>query len=156
MSDLVRVTGWAEALLRLHLPDAGWSFGFDRAVTRAGQCDHAARRITVSRHLAARYEDDEVHQILLHEVAHALAGPRAGHGPTWRRVARELGYTGSRLHHGAAATDRARWHGTCPAGHEHVRFRRPNRPLACGVCSRRFSRANVIEWRERALPPPTG
>ena len=51
----------------------------------------------MSRHFAERYDDDEIHQVLLHEVAHALAGPKAGHGPQWKAVARDLGYVGKRL-----------------------------------------------------------
>ena len=47
---------WANALIALHL-DAGWTFGFDNAKTRAGLCNYTTKRISVSRHLAARYED---------------------------------------------------------------------------------------------------
>jgi hypothetical protein len=96
VADLERVTKWADALIRLHLDPAVWSFGFDHARTRAGLCNFTDKRISVSRHLAAKYEDDEVHQILLHEVAHAIAGPRAGHGPQWKSIAFELGYDGKR------------------------------------------------------------
>lgn len=148
MAELDRVRRWADALIALHL-DPSWSFGFDAAKTRAGLCNYTDRRITVSRHLAARFEDDEIHQVLLHEVAHALAGSRAGHGPRWKKVAADLGYEGKRLHDGAIAGDLAPWVGTCPAGHEHYRYRRPARPLACGKCSRRFDAANLISWVER-------
>jgi predicted SprT family Zn-dependent metalloprotease len=149
MAELARVRVWAEALIRLHLDGEGWTFGFDHARTRAGLCNFTDRRITVSRHLAARFEDDEIHQVLLHEVAHALAGPRAGHGPEWRRVARELGYDGTRTHDGSASNELAPWVGTCPAGHAHYRFRKPAKPLSCGVCGRGFSRANLIVWTKR-------
>ena len=88
MSDLVRVRLWADALIKLHLDPTVWSFGFDNAKRRAGLCNFTTKRITVSRYLASRFDDDEIHQILLHEVAHALAGPRAGHGPSWKRIAR--------------------------------------------------------------------
>lgn len=140
---------WAEALIALHL-DASWTFAFDTAKTRAGLCDHARRRISVSRYLAARFDDDAIHQVLLHEVAHAVAGPRAGHGRRWLLTARELGYTGGRTHDGPVAIEHARWIGTCPGGHEHVRFRRPSRPVSCGRCSRRYDPANAIVWRDRA------
>ena len=149
MADLDRVRVWAEALIRVHLDPAEWSFEFDHARTRAGLCDFRRRRISVSRHLASRYEDDEVHQILLHEVAHALAGMRAGHGPKWKAIADELGYDGKRTHDGGVAHDLAPWLGTCPAGHDHYRFRRPSRPQSCGVCSRGFSRAHLITWVKR-------
>ncbi|WP_298229729.1 SprT-like domain-containing protein [Gryllotalpicola sp.] len=151
MADLARVTTWANALIALHLDARTWSFGFDNAKRRAGLTDYTRHRITVSRYLAARWEDDDIHQVLLHEVAHALAGPRAGHGPTWRRIAAELGFDGGRLHDGETADELAPWIGTCPNGHTVYRFRRPTRPLSCGTCHRGFSRAFLIEWQRREV-----
>lgn len=141
---------WATALIRLHLDDS-WSFGFDNAKTRAGLCNYTDRRISVSKYLAARYEDDEIHQVLLHEVAHALAGTRAGHGPKWKAIAAGLGYEGKRLHDGETAHEFAPWVGTCPAGHLHYRYRRPTRAAACGECTRRFDPSHSIDWRERTV-----
>ncbi len=151
MADLNRVTTWADALIRLHLDPAIWSFGFDHARTRAGLCNFTDKRISVSRHLAAKYDDDEVHQILLHEVAHAIAGPRAGHGPTWKKIAYDLGYDGKRTHDGSAANELAPWLGACPRGHEHYRFREPKKVLSCGECGRGFNRANLITWERREI-----
>jgi len=148
MADLGRVRLWANALIDMHL-DSSWSFTFDNAKTRAGLCNYSARRISVSRHLASRFDDDAIHQVLLHEVAHAKAGKSAGHGPRWKALARELGYAGERLHDGPIATELAPWIGSCPAGHLHYRYRRPARPLTCGKCSRRFDPAHSIAWRER-------
>lgn len=150
MADLDRVRRWADALIRMHLDPEVWSFGFDRARTRAGQCDYGRHRITVSRHLAERFDDDDIHQVLLHEVAHALAGSKAGHGAAWKRAARDLGYVGSRLHDGPIAEELAPWIGTCPNGHVHYRYRRPQRPLSCARCSRRFDPRFRIEWERRA------
>src|ERR1700712_2259236 len=142
---------WAEALIALHLDPAVWSFGFDNAKTRAGLCTYSTKRISVSRYLASRYEDDEIHQILLHEVAHAMAGSRAAHGPKLRAVARELGYEGGRLHHGESAHEMAPWVGLCPNGHQHYRYRRPTRDTACGVCSRGFDARYLIQWQQRPV-----
>jgi predicted SprT family Zn-dependent metalloprotease len=150
VADLERVRTWANALIALHL-EPGWSFGFDNAKTRAGLCNYTAKRITVSKYLAARYDDDEIHQVLLHEVAHAMAGTKAGHGPQWRAVGKDIGYIGKRLHDGAIADELAPWVGHCPAGHVHYRYKRPARVLACGRCARRFDAANVITWKERAV-----
>ena len=148
MAELTRVRGWATALIDLHL-DSSWSFAFDHAKTRAGLCNYSIKRISVSKYLAAKFDDDEIHQVLLHEVAHALAGARAGHGAAWRSVATSIGYEGKRLHGGAVAEELARWVGTCPAGHVHYRYRRPSRPLTCGKCSRRFDSRNAISWISR-------
>ncbi|HEY9498683.1 MAG TPA: SprT family zinc-dependent metalloprotease [Terrimesophilobacter sp.] len=151
MADLMRVRKWADALIALHLDPAEWSFGFDSAKTRAGLCNYRAKRITVSKYLATRFDDDEIHQVLLHEVAHALAGTRAGHGPKWKATARELGYVGARTHVGTVADELAPWVGTCPAGHELFRYRQPTKPMSCGRCARRFDEANLISWRYRVV-----
>lgn len=151
MAELDRVRRWADALIRLHLDPAVWSFGFDSAKTRAGLCDFRRKRITVSRHLAARFADDDIHQVLLHEVAHAIAGPRAGHGPRWKAVGLDLGYIGKRTHSGPVAEELAPWIGRCPSGHEHFRYRRPTRELSCARCSRRYDPAARIIWARRAI-----
>jgi len=134
--------------MALHLDDS-WSFAFDNAKTRAGLCNYTDKRISVSRYLANRYEDDDIHQVLLHEVAHAIAGSRAGHGPKWKVIAKDLGYVGKRLHDGPIADELAPWVGTCSAGHLHYRYRTPTRPLSCGKCSRRFDAENLINWVKR-------
>jgi predicted SprT family Zn-dependent metalloprotease len=149
VAELVKVRRWAEALIAMHLDTDAWTFGFDNAKTRGGQCNHSTKRITVSRYLAARFDDDEIHQVLLHEVAHALAGPAAGHGQRWRAIARDLGYVGERTLDKPVAQDLAPWVGRCPRGHVHYRYRRPTRTMSCAKCSRRFSHEFLIQWERR-------
>ena len=148
MADLPRVRTWADALIRMHL-DPSWTFAFDNAKTRAGLCNFTAKRISVSRYIAQRSEDDDIHQVLLHEVAHAIAGPKEGHGATWKRIAAELGYDGGRTHDGPVPNELAPWVGHCPNGHISYRYRKPTRPTSCGVCSRRFDPALRIAWARR-------
>lgn len=154
MADLDRVRIWANALIGLHLDDS-WSFAFDNAKLRAGLCDYTRKRITVSRYLAARFNDDEIHQVLLHEVAHALAGHGAGHGPSWKRIARELGYVGGTTHYGETATELAPWVGECPAGHVTYRHRRPSRAMSCAKCSRSFNPRYAFRWVKREITAAT-
>ncbi|WP_029150146.1 SprT-like domain-containing protein [Microbacterium indicum] len=150
MSDLNRVRVWADALIRMHL-DPSWTFAFDNAKRRAGLCDYTRRRISVSRYLAARFDDDEIHQTLLHEVAHALAGPGAGHSAAWLRIARDLGYEGGTTHRGETAVELAPWIGTCPNGHVVYRHRRPTRASSCTRCSRRYDPAYELSWARREI-----
>jgi len=152
MSELHRVRQWAEALIAAHL-DPSWTFGFDNAKRRAGLCDYTHQRISVSRYLAARYDDDTNHQTLLHEVAHALAGARAGHGPRWKAIARDLGYVGGTTHHGETATDLAPWIGVCPAGHTAYRHRKATRPTSCAKCARTFDERYLFTWTRREITP---
>lgn len=154
MSELHRVRDWAEALIRLHL-DESWTFGFDNAKRRAGLCDYSRKRISLSRYLAARYDDDTNHQTLLHEVAHALAGPRAGHGPRWKAIARELGYVGGTTHKGETASGFAPWVGACPAGHVSYRHRRPSRPTSCAKCAPRYDERHLLTWTRRTISAAT-
>lgn len=152
MSELHRVRHWAEALIAAHL-DSSWTFAFDSAKRRAGLCDYSRKRISVSRYLAARYDDDTNHQTLLHEVAHALAGAGAGHGPRWKAVARELGYVGGTTHHGETATELARWIGVCPSGHVAYRHRKATRPTSCAKCARVFDERYLFTWTRREITP---
>lgn len=75
----------------------GWSFGWDRAVRRMGACHPALRRITISRYYAAHNlpgNPDEVREVLLHELAHALAWKHfcaGGHGAVWKHYCALLG-----------------------------------------------------------------
>lgn len=154
MAELERVRIWGEALIRLHL-DPTWSFGFDNAKRRAGLCDYTRKRITVSRYLSARYDDDTNHQTLLHEVAHALAGADAAHGARWKAVARDLGYVGGVTHAGETATDLAPWVGVCPSGHTAYRHRRPARATSCVKCAPRFDQRYLFTWTRREITPAT-
>lgn len=154
MTDLHVVRREAEALLAAHL-DASWSFAFDNAKRRAGACDYTRKRITVSRYLAARFDDEENRQVLLHEVAHALAGAKAAHGAAWKRTARALGYTGGVTHHGETATELAPWVGVCPAGHTAYRHRRATRATSCAKCSPVFDERHLFAWRRREITAAT-
>lgn len=79
------------------LMEKGWIFEFDRAQQRLGQTNYGLKRITVSRYMASHANEDEVAQIALHEIAHALVGSRVkGHGIEWKTMAANIGYRGKR------------------------------------------------------------
>jgi len=74
---------------------AGWTFGLDRAKARAGLCNYAAKKITISRHFLKKAAPTDIADVVLHELAHALT-PGHGHNEVWRNVAICLGSTGHR------------------------------------------------------------
>lgn len=154
MTDLQNVRREAEALMAAHL-DGSWTFAFDNAKRRAGACDYTRQRITLSRYLSARYDAETNRQTMLHEIAHALAGARAGHGAAWKRTAREIGYTGGVTHRGETATELAPWVGVCPAGHVAYRHRRATRATSCAKCSPRFDERFLLAWTRREITPAT-
>lgn len=91
-----------------------WTVKFDHARARAGQCQHRAKVLSFSRHLIARGSPADMRNTLLHEIAHALAGPRHGHDQTWRTIALQIGCDGQRCHSMELAP--AKWIYRCSAG----------------------------------------
>ena len=72
---------------------ADWSFGFNGAARKLGVCRYRQQQILLSRKHVVDGTPDQIADTILHEIAHALAGPKAGHGPTWKAIARRLGAT---------------------------------------------------------------
>lgn len=77
----------------------GWSLCYDRAKRRLGQCRYRTKQISLSSHMVKGDSDANIRDTLLHEIAHALVGHRAGHGLVWRAKAIEIGCTGERCGH---------------------------------------------------------
>ncbi|CAB4632732.1 unannotated protein [freshwater metagenome] len=145
--DYVRLM--AEAKMAEHLDLNEWSFGFDSAKRRAGLCNYTDKEISVSRHMVDIHNMDETLQVVLHEIAHALAGKNAGHTKKWLKVAKSIGYRNEEFTGNEIAVETATWIGACPNGHRHYRYRRPTRMLSCSICSPGFSARNLIRWRHR-------
>lgn len=133
-----------------------WTVVFDRAKRRAGVCRSAQRQIGLSGPLTALHDEAEVRDTVLHEVAHALVGPRHGHDAVWRATALRIGCSGRRCSDPDAPSIEGDWVGTCPAGHRITRHRRPTRPGSCTRCSRMFSRDHLISWTHRGARVPMG
>src|SRR3954471_14990035 len=71
----------------------GWTFGLSKAKRRLGVCKYRQKRIEVAEYYARHSPEESVLDTLRHEIAHALAGPSAKHGPKWKAVAVRLGAT---------------------------------------------------------------
>ena len=136
----------ALALMKQHLDVSRWAFGWDNAKRRAGLCNYTECKISISKYLVMAHSVDESLQVVLHEIAHALSGKKEGHGKKWLDTAKSIGYRAERFTGTEIAREVAPWRGQCPVGHEHYRYRKPTRPLSCGVCSRSFSAASLITW----------
>lgn len=74
----------------------GWTFDWDRAKNRLGQCNFSKKTITLSKFFVDSARREEVEQTMFHEIAHALLPTNIGHSELWRIQARILGYTGAR------------------------------------------------------------
>jgi len=77
----------ARRLMKQLLPDPKWTFRFDRAKQRFGQCDYVNHVISLSHRLTLINDEAQVEDTIRHEIAHALAGPKAGHKQAWKEMA---------------------------------------------------------------------
>ena len=89
---LHEVARQARALMDEHGLEA-WAFRFSAAESRLGECREREKVIRLSRRHAVNGDPREVRDTILHEIAHALAGAAARHGPAWKAVAKRLGAT---------------------------------------------------------------
>ena len=72
---------------------ADWTLAFVEAKRRLGDCHFGDRVIRISRAHALEGSEEQIRDTVLHEIAHAIAGPEAGHGPLWKATARRIGAT---------------------------------------------------------------
>ena len=70
-----------------------WSFEFSSARRRLGECREREKLIRVAIHHAVAGDPRGIRDTILHEIAHALAGAKSGHGPAWKAIARRIGAT---------------------------------------------------------------
>lgn len=139
-SHLLEIERLAIDLMRQHLPaDQHWTFRWGKGKNRVGVCNYLKREIRLSRFIAAMNPVETARNTILHEIAHALAGSRAGHGPEWKAWCRQLGARPERLADPErVATPERAWVITCsncgPVGRRHRRF--DPRKYSCGRCKK--------------------
>lgn len=132
----------------------GWTIRFSKAYRRIGSCSHQTQTIRISERFAAVLSWEEIHETILHEVAHAIAGPYAGHGPVWRQVARELGIKNPRSRAHVSAAPEFPWVGTCPSGHTTSMVRTPQRIWSCSHCHHSFHEDFLFDWKKNGQKVP--
>lgn len=149
--ELQRARELAEGLMATHRL-RGWRLVFDNAKSRAGVCRSDSKQIGLSRPLVKIYDEAQVRDIVLHEIAHALVGARHGHDRVWRATALRIGCSGTRCMPEDAPKLEGAWTGVCPSGHRTTAHRRPVRVRSCPACSPSFDAAAVYDWTHRGLP----
>jgi len=149
--DLHEAYDEARRLLHEHGLD-DWRVQFDTAKKRAGVCRFHDRVIGLSAPMTRLHSEDVVRRTVLHEVAHALAGPGTGHGPRWQAQARRLGIPPDRCLPEDAPRVPGAWVGVCSRGHVVERHRRPERVVGCSECSSTFALEHLLTWTYHGRP----
>jgi len=90
----------ARSLVLKHL-ESPWSFKWNNRKSALGVCFYGAKmEIQLSKILVPHLSIDEVEDTILHEIAHAIAGYEAAHGPVWKAACIKIGADPSRVYSG--------------------------------------------------------
>lgn len=147
---LAETAAQAERLLSEHGLSA-WSFQFDDASRRAGCCDYETKVISLASQFALTAVPAEVRDTILHEIAHALVGPRHNHDSVWKKTARSIGCTADRCHSVVFAP--SKYIVSCPRCGWHERANRKERRLVCKTCRGHLRYQTYTESAWRAVQP---
>jgi predicted SprT family Zn-dependent metalloprotease len=126
----------------------GWTFAFANTKRRLGACKFRARRIEIAKYYALNNSDESVMDTLYHEIAHAIAGANAQHGPKWKAVAARLGAK-------PTACDRSQkikqepgsWQAKCPTCRQLVHLYRRPMSLTGYRCSCKAKSPLMFEYK---------
>jgi predicted SprT family Zn-dependent metalloprotease len=136
--ELAEAAAVAQQLMDIH-GLRGWRFKFDNAKRRFGCCNYRTQTISLSRYVTELNSRDDVIDTVLHDVAHALAGRSAGHGPAWKVRAETIGCRAERCSDtNTLLTPPKRFVGTCPSCGRVFRRHRRTRS-ACPVCCKTYN-----------------
>jgi predicted SprT family Zn-dependent metalloprotease len=115
----------------------GWDVEFVNRMNPIGRCSYADKRITYSREWWTVMTEAERKRTIIHETAHAIAGPGTGHGREWKDQMRRMGIRDPRAKSTIAnAADVARFSNT------HVAIR------CCGR-SHRMTIRKFHSWNQK-------
>lgn len=144
------IVALAERKIAQHLDLENWKFEFDSAKRRAGLCNYTEQKIQLSKYHVDIHTVDENMQVVLHEIAHAMAGHEAAHSKVWLATAKRIGYRAEKFTGKEIAEETAPWVGVCPRGHRHYRYKRPRGMFSCTLCEPGYKTENLIVWRKRS------
>ena len=84
-----------------------WTLVYGESRRQLGLCRHRDQVIRIALHHALDHDDDDIRDTVLHEIAHALAGPGARHGARWKEIAARIGATPAAAKYEKSAATRA-------------------------------------------------
>lgn len=123
-----------------------WTVTIKNLKRTLGMCRYKSKTIVLGRFYLAAGSDEHIIDTILHEIAHALAGPGAGHGPKWKTACQKIGAIPKACCKDVT-TPIGRYYAICPnCGIKYEYYRRPKYGLGdpktgvtsyhCSVCGR--------------------
>lgn len=123
----------ATSLMQRHGVTAdGWRFQWSRGRRRLGEArirhtrdrrtgkTQEVKAIRLSRHLVAMNPEPVVRDVILHEIAHAIAGLDQGHNAAWKAACKKVGAKPQRLADESVEVVPGKYAIVCGLCHEHL------------------------------------
>lgn len=111
-----------------------WSVGFSKRKRVNGLCKYKKKVVELSYALVNKAEAEEINNTILHEIAHAIVGPRQKHNKIWQTKFLEIGGDGKRLGNNYIE-DGYNWIRFCPDYHFIQRlYRKRKGHFLCPTC----------------------
>ncbi len=129
---------FAAAKIAEHLPPEGWTFSWLKTKRTMGICNFRTKMISASRVYVGVASVQQLENTVLHEIAHAIAGFAAAHGPAWERACVEIGAEPKRLFDASTISPPYTWARSCKVcGPVAKYFTKPRskRSHSCVKCS---------------------
>lgn len=126
-----------------------WKFCFDRAKKRFGRCDYTKKQISISASLTQLNSEEHVKDTILHEIAHALAGYEAGHGPKWKEIITQIGGKPNRCYGTEEIIiPKLKYTATCPQCSFSLQRKtkpKPGKYIACVQCCKKYNKGKFTK-----------
>lgn len=126
------------------LIEKGWTFRFFKSYIDAGCCDYSEKAILVSERFPPVNYEDDIRDLILHEIAHVLAGHEAHHNDKWKKMCIKVGAKPERYFQGK--TPAPNYVGTCPeCGTENDYYYHPHTPRYCADCCKEYAGGKPVD-----------
>ncbi len=115
-----------------------WSIAFDNAKTRLGSCNYGKKNISISKHFLPSLKPNQLKDLILHEVAHALSGHGNWHNNKWKEKAKQIGCSSIARTSKIAVEKKGLYTAICPNCKREFQAHR-QRDIACGICCKQLN-----------------
>lgn len=125
-----------ETLKQYGLTEKGWKVEWMKKKSALGTCNYVNKTILLSATVLPINDFDVARNTVLHEVAHALAGPGSGHGNRWKTEAIRVG-ADPHARTEIPVSPEFKWIGICPRCGETIgrhRLTTKAKRVACRAC----------------------
>ena len=138
--NLIDVEKIAEELMIKYL-NLDWSFKFTNCKKKFGWCHYQRKIIGISKPLSLLNNYEDVINVILHEIAHAMVGIGNNHNKVWRNKALEIGCTGNRCYSNAVLLPPPKFILECMNCGKIIKMYRKRKytDTACYSCCKKFN-----------------